>query len=141
MKQQLSTQGRKNFSKVEFVLLLQAVAYPAQIFGIFFKKVMELRKEDFPIALQAYELRNKEEEFLAEQVVNTQAEADVFMNRFQGKLIKAHEVDHTDVRHHQALPRRKPVISFWGIILLVIIILIIAGFATGWIQSYLLPSK
>jgi hypothetical protein len=102
---------------------------------------MDLRKEDFPIALQAYELRNKEEEFLAEQVVNTQAEADVFMNRFQGKLIKAHEINHAEVRHHQPLPRRKPVLSFWGIILLVIIILVIAGFATGWIQNYLLPSK
>ena len=55
---------------------------------------MDIRKEDFPVALQAYELRNKEEEFLAEQVVNTQAEADVFMTRFQGKLIKAHEVNH-----------------------------------------------
>ena len=104
---------------------------------------MDIRKEDFPVALQAYELRNKEEEFLAEQVVNTQAEADVFMTRFQGKLIKAHEVNHADadVRHHQPLPRRKPVLSFWGIILLVIVILVIAGFATGWIQTYLMPAK
>jgi hypothetical protein len=102
---------------------------------------MELRKEDFPVALQAYEIRYKEEEFVAEQVVNSQAEADIFMNRFEGKLIKAHEVNHADVSHHPKLRRRKPVISFWAIILLAIVILLIAGFATGWIQTFIGQAK
>ena len=44
------------------------------------KKIMELRKEEFPVALQAYEVRGDHEDFLAEQVVNTQTEADKFMS-------------------------------------------------------------
>jgi len=40
------------------------------------KKIMELRKEEFPVALQAYEVRGDHEDFVAEQVVNTQTEAD-----------------------------------------------------------------
>ena len=48
---------------------------------------MELRKEEFPVALQAYEVRGDHEDFLAEQVVGTQNEADKFMSMYAGRLI------------------------------------------------------
>ena len=53
---------------------------------------MELRRDDFPVALQAYEVRGDREEFVAEQVVHSQAEAEKFMNLYTGRLIKTHDV-------------------------------------------------
>ena len=50
---------------------------------------MEVRNSDFPVVVQAYEPSNREDIFLAEQVVNSQAEIDGFTLKFAGKLIKA----------------------------------------------------
>ena len=61
---------------------------------------MELRKEEFPVALQAYEVRGDREDFLAEQVVSTQTEADTFMSMYAGRLIKTREVRPVETKHY-----------------------------------------
>lgn len=100
---------------------------------------MELRRDDFPIALQAYEVRGDHEEFVAEQVVNSQAEADKFMNLYAGKLIKTNEVRrvereryHTATAHH---PARRTGIPAWIIVLIVLVILFVVAYSTGWLQQ------
>ena len=97
---------------------------------------MELRREEFPVALQAYEVRGEREDFVAEQVVNSQAEADNFMSLYAGRLIKTREVRPVETKRYEARTKRvRAGISPWLIFLLVIIVLLIAGFATGWIQT------
>jgi hypothetical protein len=103
---------------------------------------MELRREEFPVALQAYEVRGDREDFVAEQVVNTQAEADKFMSLYSGRLIKTREVRPVETRRYEhqrtavgVAPRRRAGVSPWLIFLLVLIILVIVGLATGWIQT------
>ena len=98
---------------------------------------MELRREDFPVALQAYEVRGDHEEFVAEQVVSSQAEADTFMNLYAGRLIKTHEVRHVErERYHAAAmhQRRRAAVPAWIIVLVVLIILFVVAYATGWLQ-------
>jgi hypothetical protein len=108
---------------------------------------MELRREEFPVALQAYEVRGDREDFVAEQVVNSQAEADNFMSLYAGRLIKTREVRPVETKRfegHRATtvaPRRRVGISFWAVILLVIVVLLIVGFTTGWIQTMIGQAK
>src|SRR5258705_7402845 len=106
---------------------------------------MELRREDFPVALQAYEVRGDHEEFVAEQVVNSQAEADKFMNLYAGRLIKTHEVRnlereryHTEAVQHS---RSRASIPAWIIVLLVLVVLFVIGYATGLIQQLMNTAK
>src|SRR4030095_2276917 len=98
---------------------------------------MELRRDDFPVALQAYEVRGEHESFVAEQVVNTQAEADNFMSLYAGRLIKTREVRPVETKHYvpPARRRRSGAAVGWIIVLLIIAVLLIAGFATGWSQG------
>jgi len=103
---------------------------------------MELRRDDFPVALQAYEVRGDREDFVAEQVVNSQAEADNFMSIYAGRLIKTRDLRPVETKRFEghrhsavAAPRRRAVISPWLIFLLLLIVLVIIGFATGWIQT------
>jgi hypothetical protein len=100
---------------------------------------MELRRDEFPVALQAYEVRGDHEEFVAEQVVNSQAEADKFMNLYAGRLIKTHEVRqaereryHTAAVHHS---RTRAGIPAWIIVLIVLVILFVIAYSTGWLQQ------
>jgi hypothetical protein len=109
---------------------------------------MELRRDEFPVALQAYEVRGEREDFIAEQVVNSQIEADNFMSLYAGRLIKTRDLRPVETkkfdRHRTAAevaPRRRAVISPWLIFLLVLIVLVIAGFATGWIQTMIGQTK
>src|SRR6185295_17324414 len=71
------------------------------------KKIMELRKEEFPVALQAYEVRADREDFVAEQVVNTQTEADTFMSLYAGRLIKTREVRPVETKYYAPAVHRK----------------------------------
>jgi len=100
---------------------------------------MELRRDEFPVALQAYEVRGDREEFVAEQVVNSQAEADKFMSLYAGRLIKTHEVRHIErERYHTAAiqhSRPRASIPAWIIVLVVLVILFVIAYATGWIQQ------
>jgi hypothetical protein len=100
---------------------------------------MELRRDEFPIALQAYEVRGDHEEFVAEQVVNSQAEADKFMNLYAGRLIKTHEVRHLERdRYHAAAlhhAHRRAAIPAWVWVLAFLVILFVVAYATGWLQQ------
>ena len=100
---------------------------------------MELRREEFPVALQAFEVRGNREDFVAEQVVNTQAEADNFMALYAGRLIKTREVRPVETKRFEA--RRRTGISPWVVILLIVVVLLIVGFTTGWIQTMIAQVK
>ena len=108
-----------------------------EILNTSIKKIMELRKEEFPVALQAYEVRGDREDFLAEQVVNTQTEADTFMSLYAGRLIKTREVRPVETRHYApAVHRtRTGAGTAWLVFFILLVVLIAVGFATGWIQN------
>lgn len=99
---------------------------------------MDVRKEDFPVVLQAFEMLNNKEVFIAEMVVHNQAEVDTFTARYSGKLIKAKQwtSDAKTDRHEYTGYKKKSssVGSIILIILLILIVLVVIGFATGWIQ-------
>ena len=110
---------------------------------------MELRREEFPVALQAFEVRGDREDFVAEQVVNSQVEADNFMSLYAGRLIKTRELRPVETRRFEGdnrrtatiAPRSRAGISPWVVILLLIVVLLIVGFATGWIQTMIGQTK
>jgi hypothetical protein len=101
---------------------------------------MDIRKEEFPVALQAYDVRGEQEDFVAEQVVNTQAEADRFMSLYTGRLIKTREVRPVETKHYP-VHRKRSNTTFWIVLLLIIAVLLIVGFATGWIQTMIGQAK
>ena len=102
---------------------------------------MDLHKEDLPATLQAYELNNNKEIFLAEQVVNNQSEIELFTSRYAGKLIKAKTFVASDTRNSYGNTVSKKRSSAAGIVALIIILVIVAlvvyGFYTGWLQEKL----
>lgn len=100
---------------------------------------MEVRSSDFPVVVQAYEPSNKQDVFIAEQVVNSQAEIDGFTLRFAGKLIKARSLSETEIERQKHVASRRDTSTgsssyLWIFILLLIVVLIGVGFYTGWIQ-------
>ena len=99
---------------------------------------MDLRKEDLPATIQAFELNDDKEIFIAEQVVNSQPEIETFTTRYAGKLIKAKKVPLNESRNHEN-PANKKKRSSTGLIMIIIILIIIAlviyGVSTGWIQE------
>jgi hypothetical protein len=96
-----------------------------------------------PATLQAYDLQDDREIFLAEQVVNNQSEIATFTTRYAGKLIKAKAQVPADTYAGGYRPtitqRRKK--STAGIILLVVLLVLVAlaiyGYTTGWLQQQL----
>ena len=98
---------------------------------------MELRKEEFPVALQAYEVRADREDFVAEQVVNTQTEADTFMSLYAGRLIKTREVRPVETKYYAPAVHRNRTGAGtgWIVFIILLVVLIAVGFATGWIQN------
>lgn len=100
---------------------------------------MKLQKDQFPITIQAFELKAGTELFIAEQVVNNQSDVDAFSNRYAGKIIKAKAVATTSsnttyapsARTHN---RKSSSATVFIVILLLLAILIAIGFYTGWIQ-------
>lgn len=101
---------------------------------------MDLRKEELPATIQAYELVNDKEIFLAEQLVNSQSEIEAFTNRYAGKLIKAKTVPPVENQKYENTVYHKKN-SSTGLVMVIIILilaaLIIYGFSTGWIQEKL----
>ena len=99
---------------------------------------MEVRKDEFPVVVQAYETTGQQEVFVAEQVVNTQLEIDHFTNRYAGKLIKARALRDGEYKNHPThaneTRRKSSGTAVMMIILLLIVALVAIGFATGWIQ-------
>ena len=102
---------------------------------------MELRNEDLPVTLQAFELLNNKEIFIAEQVVNTQSDIDVFTKRYTGKLIKAKKTSVSETKTAYGTTgvekRKSSTNVVMVIILLILVALIIYGFSTGWVQQKL----
>lgn len=101
---------------------------------------MDLRKEDLPATLQAFDLQNDKEIFIAEQVVNNQAEIELFTTRYTGKLIKAKIVPAAQAnRYVDPVVKKKPSSNsiVMVIVILVLVALILYGFSTGWIQDKL----
>jgi len=101
---------------------------------------MELRREEFPLALQAFEVRGEKEDFVAEQVVNTQSEADTFMSMYSGRLIKTREVRPVETKRYMVHKKKNGALP-WVILLLLIVVLLIVGFATGWVQTMIGQTK
>ena len=97
---------------------------------------MEIRKNEFPVVVQAYDNTSTDERFVAEQVVNNQTEIDHFTSLYAGKLIKARTLSDTELnRHtHPGSSARRSSSSGLYIFLFIIIALVVIGFATGWIQ-------
>ncbi|WP_207494339.1 hypothetical protein [Aridibaculum aurantiacum] len=103
---------------------------------------MEVRKEDFPVVVQAFDTTGNTDIFIAEQVVNSQADIDSFTSRYTGKLIKARRLTEAELGRLNntsgttTSSRRKSSSGSYIliIILLVIVALVVIGFTTGWIQ-------
>lgn len=103
---------------------------------------MDFRKEDLPATIQAYDLIDNNESFLAEQVVNNQSEIDLFTSRYAGKLIKAKTVVPPErLRSNGSAivpPREKGSGSVIAVIIVVVILaLLLYGYSTGWLQAQL----
>ncbi|NII28588.1 hypothetical protein HB364_26125 [Pseudoflavitalea sp. X16] len=101
---------------------------------------MTIQPGEFPVVIQAYQPSGSDDLFVAEQVVYNQAEADGFTSRYTGLLIKARKPNSTElqpVTNHTPARTRSRGIGPGFIIILLLIALIVAGFATGWIQRNL----
>jgi hypothetical protein len=103
---------------------------------------MVINEREFPVVVQAYQPSANGELFVAEQMVRTQVEVDTFSSRYAGYVIKARVVKENemvpeysngtgDVRR-TAVHRRG--IPAWAIFLLIVVVLVVVGFTTGWIQ-------
>ena len=101
---------------------------------------MVINEREFPVVVQAYQPSATGELFVAEQMVNNQAEADAFSSHYAGYVIKARVVKENELnvdRRTAATRSRAAVrrgIPAWAIVLLIIIVLVVVGFTTGWIQ-------
>lgn len=102
---------------------------------------MTIQPQEFPVVIQAYQPSGTEDLFVAEQVVYNQAEADTFTSRHTGLLIRARKPNAGEFR--TTAPEYAPVkprsrgVSAGFIVLLLLIALVVTGFATGWIQRNL----
>lgn len=103
---------------------------------------MILSQGQFPVVVQAYDLTNEKEIFIAEQLVSNQSEVDVFVNKYAGKLIKARALTaaegNTTEKTVESTHHTKSKSSAGTVVLVILIILsilIAIGFYTGWIQQ------
>lgn len=99
---------------------------------------MEVRKDQFPVVIQAYEISGSRETFIAEQVVHNQSEINVFSTRYAGKLIKARQLTSAEsgqLKNTSHKRGKSPVGTIILVIVILLVILIAIGFYTGWIQQ------
>jgi hypothetical protein len=110
-------------------------------FGIVFhyklKKHMELRKDDFPIALQAYDIHENSVDFVAEQVVKTEEEAENFMSRYPGKLISARNIESEKSKRLYDINSLKNDFPVWAVFLGILLVILMAALLSGWLQKQL----
>jgi hypothetical protein len=99
---------------------------------------MRINDNEFPVVVQAFDTTDREDRFVAEQVVSNQTEVDTFTNRYAGKLIKVKVLNADELKQdHRNVVTRRKTSSGAGVLILVLLViaaLVIAGFATGWIQ-------
>lgn len=103
---------------------------------------MKVKENQFPIAVQAYNTKGGQELFVAEQIVYTQSQVDLFTSKHAGMLIKTRlltdaELGKATVEQKRYVKRRSSAAGIFWIILLIIVVLVVVGFATGWIQQNL----
>jgi len=101
--------------------------------------VMVINEKEYPVVVQAFQPSASGELFVAEQMVNNQAEVDSFSSRYAGYVIKARIAKENElVTDHHNGTRRTVVhrrgIPAWAILLLIVVVLVVVGFTTGWIQ-------
>lgn len=98
---------------------------------------MVLHPDEFPITIQAFEISNNKEFFVAEQVVNNQHEVEAFSNAYAGKVIKAKAISSTEKTTATTTRYKKKSSGFaiFLIILVIIIILLAIAYYTGWLQK------
>ncbi|MDB5231945.1 MAG: hypothetical protein JWN76_2750 [Chitinophagaceae bacterium] len=58
---------------------------------------MRVKDHQFPVVVQAYTPNTDQDVFVAEQVVHTQAEVDIFTSRYAGKLIKTRHLTDSEI--------------------------------------------
>jgi len=102
---------------------------------------MIINKNEFPVMIQAYQPSATGELFIAEQLVNTQTEIDTFASMYAGYVIKARIVkaDELTAERRVANSRRtiyRRGLPVWSIVLLILVVLLVVGFTTGWIQKH-----
>jgi hypothetical protein len=102
---------------------------------------MVINDREFPVVVQAYQPSANGELFVAEQMVRNQVEVDAFSSRYAGYVIKARVVKENEMvpeytnnngTRRTAIHRRG--IPAWAIFLLIVVVLVVVGFTTGWIQ-------
>jgi hypothetical protein len=102
---------------------------------------MVINDREFPVVVQAYQPSANGELFVAEQMVRNQVEVDAFSSRYAGYVIKARIVQENEmvpeytngnVKRRTNIHRRG--IPAWAIFLLIVVLLVVVGFTTGWIQ-------
>jgi hypothetical protein len=115
---------------------------------------MVINEKEFPVVVQAFQPSANGELFVAEQMVNNQAEIDSFSSRYAGYVIKARiakenelvtnnydgtrrstlEGTRTNVDGTRRTAVHRRGIPAWAILLLIVVVLVVVGFTTGWIQ-------
>jgi len=99
---------------------------------------MVINEKEYPVVLQAFETSGDRDQFVAEQVVHNQWEADNFATRCSGLLIKVTKLlsngNPTKRAYYKTPTRPRSGSAAWIIVALLLIALVIAGFTTGWVQ-------
>jgi hypothetical protein len=99
---------------------------------------MRINKDEFPVVVEAYDNRTSErdEKFVAEQVVYSQDEVENFRSRYAGMLIKARTInnDEVEVHHNPRLHPKRSGTGIWVFFVILLLAVIAIGWYTGWIQ-------
>jgi type VI protein secretion system component VasF len=100
---------------------------------------MVINEREFPVVVEAYQPSANGELFVAEQMVSNQIEADSFSSRYAGYVIKARVVKENELTTERRTPAKRTVIHrrgipVWAILLLIVVVLVVVGFTTGWVQ-------
>lgn len=98
---------------------------------------MDINEKEYPLVLQAFQTSGDHDQFVAEQVVHNQFEADNFAMRCSGLLIKATQLislEKSARRTHTSIRKPHTASAAWIIIALILVTLVIAGFTTGWVH-------